>query len=71
MDELEIKSYGVSITTLEEVFLAVNAEMRQDQDPNIPPAAIGVEDENPDEVAMIDADQSPQTRNSMLNQSVD
>lgn len=30
MDELEIKSYGVSITTLEEVFLAVNAELRQD-----------------------------------------
>ena len=70
MDELEIKSYGVSITTLEEVFLAVNAEMRQDQDPNIPPMAIGVEDENPDEVALIDAE-TPQTRNSMLNQSVD
>jgi len=30
MDELEIKSYGVSITTLEEVFLAVNAELRSD-----------------------------------------
>lgn len=70
MDELEIKSYGVSITTLEEVFLAVNAEMRQDQDPNIPPITIGVEDENPDKVALIDAEPT-QTRNSLLNKSSD
>lgn len=26
LDELEVKSYGISITTLEEVFLAINAE---------------------------------------------
>ena len=30
LDELEIKSYGISITTLEEVFLAVNAENRDE-----------------------------------------
>ncbi|MFO0116567.1 MAG: hypothetical protein ACK521_02760 [bacterium] len=43
MEELDIKSYGVSITTLEEVFLAVNAEIRQNEDPDRPPMMIGVE----------------------------
>lgn len=32
-EELDIKSYGISITTLEEVFLAVNAEDRDPDDP--------------------------------------
>jgi len=30
MEELEIESYGISISTVEEVFLAVNAENRKD-----------------------------------------
>ena len=43
MEELDTKSYGVSITTLEEVFLAVNAEIRQNEDPDRPPMLIDVE----------------------------
>jgi len=30
MDDLDILSYGISMTTLEEVFLKVNAEERND-----------------------------------------
>lgn len=30
MNELEIESYGISITTLEEVFCAVNQEVRDE-----------------------------------------
>jgi hypothetical protein len=43
---LEIKSYGISITTLEEVFLAVNAENREDNNHNIPPSMIGIESQD-------------------------
>jgi ATP-binding cassette subfamily A (ABC1) protein 3 len=47
MDELGIKSYGISITTLEEVFIAVNAEDRGLNGGDATPLIIGAE-ENPD-----------------------
>lgn len=58
MDELGIKSYGISITTLEEVFIAVNAEDRGLNGGDATPLIIGAE-ENPDEVAMDDYEDAP------------
>lgn len=54
IDELEIKSYGISITTLEEVFLAINAEERDELSRVTALKEIGALDDNRDEVAMIE-----------------
>ena len=54
MDELEIKSYGISITTLEEVFLAINSEERDEMNRVSTLKEIGALDDNRDEVAMIE-----------------
>ena len=36
MNELDILSYGISMTTLEEVFIKVNGELEEDSDkPNM------------------------------------
>ena len=54
MDDLEIKSYGISITTLEEVFLAVNAEERSELNKEATLKELGALESNPDQVAMVE-----------------
>lgn len=68
MDDLEIKSYGISITTLEEVFLAVNAEERSELNKEATLKELGALESNPDQVAMVEED-SPKNTNFNLGTS--